>query len=245
MSKVINEQGNHYGMITVNERGPNDNNGKAQWFCTCECGNTFLARGTDLRRNKILTCGCTSYNKGQALVGQKFGKLTVIKFLGTNNYGKHEYECLCDCGNTTIVVGQHLKNGNTKSCGCIKQEKSVGEQQIEKILKDNNIKYCCQKKFPDLIYKSYLSYDFAILNENNNVSRLIEFDGEQHFDKTNNWHSASGEIRDKIKNYYAKENNIPLIRIPYYMKEKITIEDLLSDKWLVVMDMEELDKTQG
>ena len=29
------------------------------------------------------------------------------------------------------------------------------------------------------------------------------------------------------------------------MKEKITIEDLLSDKWLVVMDMEELEKTQG
>ena len=83
MSKVINEQGNHYGMITVNERGPNDNNGKAQWFCTCECGNTFLARGTDLRRNKILTCGCTSYNKGQALVGQKFGKLTVIKKFST------------------------------------------------------------------------------------------------------------------------------------------------------------------
>lgn len=73
-----------------------------------------------MRRNKILTCGCTSYNKGQELVGQKFGKLTVIKFLGTNNYEKHIYECLCDCGNTTIVVGAHLKSGNTRSCGCLK-----------------------------------------------------------------------------------------------------------------------------
>lgn len=29
MAKVIDETGNRYGMITVNERGPNDNNGKA------------------------------------------------------------------------------------------------------------------------------------------------------------------------------------------------------------------------
>ena len=29
MSKIINEQGNRYGMVTVKERGPNDNNGKA------------------------------------------------------------------------------------------------------------------------------------------------------------------------------------------------------------------------
>ena len=29
------------------------------------------------------------------------------------------------------------------------------------------------------------------------------------------------------------------------MKEKMTIEDLLSDKWLVVIDMEEMVRTQG
>lgn len=240
MAKAINEIGHKYGMVTVNSRGPNDNNNKAQWYCTCDCGNTFLARGTDLRRNKILTCGCTSYNKGQKLIGQKFGKLTVIKFLGTNSYGKHEYECLCDCGNITIVVEAHLKSGNTRSCGCIKQEKSVGEQHIEKILKENNIKYCCQKKFSDLIYKSYLLYDFAILDDFNNVIRLIEFDGKQHIDKTNKWYSESGAIRDLIKNQYALDNNIPLIRIPYYMKDTIKLEDILSDKWRIVSTEEML-----
>lgn len=241
MAKVIDETGNRYGMVTVNERGPNDNNGKAQWYCKCDCGKVFLARGSDLRRNKILTCGCTSYQKGQKLIGQKFGKLTVIKFLGTNYYQKHEYECLCDCGNTTIVLEQHLKNGNTRSCGCIKKEKSIGEQQIEQILQENNIKYCCQKKFPDLIYKSYLSYDFAILNEDNFISRLIEYDGIQHTDVSNPWYSDDNKLRDIIKNKYAIDNGIPLIRIPYYLKDNITLDDLLNDKWLV-LDMEDMVK---
>jgi len=65
MSKMIDETGKRYGMITVIERGPNDKNGKAQWYCRCDCGKTILSRGADLRRNKVLTCGCTSFEKGQ------------------------------------------------------------------------------------------------------------------------------------------------------------------------------------
>lgn len=235
MSKLVSEIGNRYGMVTVIERGPNDNNGKARWYCKCDCGNTFLARGTDLRREKILTCGCTSYKKGQLLIGQKFGKLTVTKFLGTNYYKKHMYECLCDCGNTTIVLEQHLKNGNTRSCGCIKREGSIGEQQIEELLRENHINYCTQKKFNDLVYKKPLVYDFAILNENDEVIRLVEFDGIQHSDKSNNWYSEELSIRDMMKNQYAIDNNIPLIRIPYYKKDKLNIDDILSDKWLITV----------
>lgn len=244
MSKVINETGNQYGMVTVLERGPNDNSGKAQWLCKCNCGKQFLARGTDLRRNKILTCGCCNYKKGQSLIGKKFGRLTVIKFLGTNSYGKQIYDCLCDCGNHTIVNGSHLKSGNTLSCGCIKQEKSIGEQNIEKILKDNNIKFCCQQGFEDLRYIHPLLYDFSILNENNEIIRLIEFDGIQHTDSNSKWYSPTAALRDKIKNQYAKEKGIPLVRIPYYLRDKITLEDILSDKWIVV-DMEDMLKAQS
>lgn len=59
------------------------------------------------------------------LVGQKFNRLKVIKSLGSNNHNKTVYLCLCDCGNHTQVVGSHLKNGNTKSCGCFRDEKAL------------------------------------------------------------------------------------------------------------------------
>ncbi len=56
------------------------------------------------------------------LEGQKFGKLTVVKQDGKDSSGHTMWLCQCDCGNKVTVVGSHLKNGNTKSCGCLSNE---------------------------------------------------------------------------------------------------------------------------
>lgn len=55
------------------------------------------------------------------LVGQKFGKLTVIKLSHFNKYRQLCWVCLCDCGNKKIITGSNLKS-KTRSCGCIKKE---------------------------------------------------------------------------------------------------------------------------
>lgn len=117
-----NEIGNRYGKLVVLSRGENDNNGKARWYCQCDCGNIILARGTDLRRGKTKTCGCSSIKAEQSLVGQRFGALEVIEFTRRNDSNKLMYRCKCDCGNEIEVIGQHLKNGNTKSCGCYRKQ---------------------------------------------------------------------------------------------------------------------------
>ena len=52
------------------------------------------------------------------LTGKKIGRLTVIGKHGHNKHGQLMWECLCDCGNKTVVVGQNLRRGMTKSCGC-------------------------------------------------------------------------------------------------------------------------------
>jgi hypothetical protein len=55
------------------------------------------------------------------LTNQKFGKLVVQKLAGRN--GKHlAWSCVCECGNITRVQGGNLKNGHTKSCGCLNKE---------------------------------------------------------------------------------------------------------------------------
>jgi hypothetical protein len=55
------------------------------------------------------------------IVGKKYGRLTVIRFLGVRK-GRGTWECQCECGNVTNVITDSLNSGNTKSCGCIQKD---------------------------------------------------------------------------------------------------------------------------
>ena len=61
------------------------------------------------------------------LTGQKFGRLTVIKKVEahTKNKGRATWLCQCECGNTKRVLGQNLRNGHVRSCGCLAREKTA------------------------------------------------------------------------------------------------------------------------
>ncbi len=56
------------------------------------------------------------------LAGGVFGMLTALKPVGRDREGRVLWECICDCGNTTIANGRNLKRqiGGTKSCGCMR-----------------------------------------------------------------------------------------------------------------------------
>lgn len=56
------------------------------------------------------------------LAGQKFGRLTVISYARKDKEGNILWNCLCDCGNTKIILRNNLKSGHTQSCGCYKIE---------------------------------------------------------------------------------------------------------------------------
>ena len=57
------------------------------------------------------------------LIGEKFGRLTVIKRTGSNKYKKALWLCKCDCdGNEKEYISSQLLSGKTKSCGCLQKE---------------------------------------------------------------------------------------------------------------------------
>ena len=63
------------------------------------------------------------------LTGQRFGRLTVIKQAPTHitkdgRYHFTKWWCRCDCGKEVAVIGQNLKRGVTRSCGCYRSEAS-------------------------------------------------------------------------------------------------------------------------
>ena len=58
------------------------------------------------------------------MIGHRCGRLTVIS--RAENKNKRAYwNCLCECGNSTVVSGKRLRNEHTQSCGCIRKETSA------------------------------------------------------------------------------------------------------------------------
>lgn len=60
------------------------------------------------------------------LTGQKFGRLTVIQRVDNDQWGKPRWLCQCGCKNKNriIILGNNIRRGHTKSCGCLSKEKT-------------------------------------------------------------------------------------------------------------------------
>ena len=237
-SKLKDETGNRYGKLVVLYRTDDLRPGEARWHCKCDCGNECDVSGLHLRNGSVQSCGCLKYESHNGIdeTGKRYGKLLVLYRTDKNikSDGTHIFwHCKCDCGNECDVNGSYLRQGISTNCGC---ERSVGELKIKKILDENKILYQREYSFPDLLGAGggKLRFDFGILDQNNNLLYLIEYDGIQHF-KLNCFGTEQEDFNilkqhDKLKDDYCKEHNIPLIRIPYTKFKTLTIKDLLLNK---------------
>lgn len=128
MPKFIDLTSLKFGRLTVIER---DTSRKGvYWICKCECGNTKSIKSDSLKSGVSKSCGCLqSELRTNNIVGQRFGKLTVISRAKNPNNRETEHHaywrCLCDCGNYHSARGSDLKSGNVQSCGCLQKEKTT------------------------------------------------------------------------------------------------------------------------
>lgn len=239
--KWIDLTGQKFGRWTALERIVKPGKRENYWLCQCECGTIKEVMGRNLRNGRSKSCGCykkevdgermTQLNKARALDlrGEKYGLLTPIRPTERRLSGSIVWECLCDCGNITYVSVDSLRGQHpVRSCGCAKR--SFGEQNIIKILQENNIPYIEEYALPNKMSR----FDFAIIDNNKNIIRFIEFDGLQHYQNVANWDSVEiQQVRDQHKNQYALSHNIPLVRIPYWERDSITLEMIMGDQYLV------------
>lgn len=98
---------------------------------------------------------------------------------------------------------------------------SIGEQRIQEILTKERIPYLAQYRFEDCRYSYPLPFDFAIVNDKQEVLCLIEFQGMQHFEAVDFFGGEKGFIgrqtRDRIKQEYAAAHGIPLVTLTYHL----------------------------
>lgn len=244
--KVIDEVGNRYGKLLVLKRDESTESKNVRWICQCDCGNKKSILADSLRDGLTSSCGCLrkeiaekhmsklSANNYVDEVGNKYGRLLVIS--KSNEHFESDlngvyYNCICSCENHTKVRvrGIDLRNCHNKSCGCLH---SSGESLITELLNKNKLSYIREYRFHDLylISKQFpLRFDFGII-KNNNLSYLIEYQGRQHYEVSEYFGGNDKFERciesDNAKIKYCKDNEIPLIVIPYTHFKNLCIDDL-------------------
>lgn len=239
LTSLVNKR---FGRLLVLERDlskPRGQGHPSYWICQCDCGNKVSVATGQLNNGKTQSCGCLrsellSQKNTKDITNQRFGMVVAKERLSEkNSHNSYLWRCECDCGNKNYICStESLLSGRIHSCGCNK--KSMGEQIITNILQENNINFVFEYSFKDLTSQknNLLRFDFAIF-DNNQLIRLIEFDGEQHFNTRSPFFSNELVFNDQSKNEYCKSHNIPLVRIPYNELNNLSLELLMGDKYLI------------
>jgi len=139
--RFIDLTGEKFGKLTVIKLDHMHKKNGSYWQCSCDCGSDKISiiSGKNIRNKKVLSCGClvreNGYKDRDNLLGETFGNLTVFDF---EINSKHNLIWLstCSCGNSKIVrcVGASLKNGDFKSCGCVRRKRlGFGESAFNRV----------------------------------------------------------------------------------------------------------------
>ena len=143
-----------------------------RWLCECECGGAKLVQTATLRHGNCKSCGCLQKelatkrllkqieDNATNLVGQEFGRLTVVEKIGSIGNRGIVWRCVCCCGNETTVPTRDLRSGNTKSCGCLRNEKisRINLQHGESHTRLYNVWVGMRQRCNDPNHKSYHNY---------------------------------------------------------------------------------------
>lgn len=144
------------------------------------------------------------------------------------SHKKIKWQC-SQCGCTWRATIKNRVNGS----GCPSCQESRGERFVSAVLQELGLVFEKEFTFEGLIGVGgrLLRYDFALKNKES-ISALIEYDGIQHFEAKDFFGGKEQfKIRqehDELKNKYAKNNNIPLLRISYDTTQKEAREQLES-----------------
>ncbi len=124
------------------------------------------------------------------LTGEKYGRLIVVECTGRNKHGRPLWLCECECNNKIIVSSPRLLSGNTKSCGCLREE-AIAQRNTKHGLKEarlyevwkNMKKRCYNPQTPN--YKHYGGRGISVCDEwRHNFQAFFDWAMENGYDET-------------------------------------------------------------
>jgi hypothetical protein len=203
----------------------------------CMCGKEYNQKFNKFYMSKFKCCNeCMIRERGLNIrnsyeeVKQNVESVSGYKLISKKYNGyRDKLKILCPEGHTFMMS---YKNFYYEHCRCLSCSESKPVQRIKKYLQDNFYIFEQEYKFEDLlgIGNNLLRFDFAIFEDikKTKLKCLIEYDGQFHFKK---FYDGDGYettvIHDKLKDKYCINNNIRLIRIPYWKQDNV--ENILME----------------
>jgi putative FmdB family regulatory protein len=114
--------GQKIGKLSIIERVQKYKNKGCSYLCKCDCGSELMVNKSAIVNKQIASCGCSRFTD---ISGKIFNNWKVLERVPKNpELDKQEikWKCKCKCGKISEVLGKCLKNGTSKSCGCLVDE---------------------------------------------------------------------------------------------------------------------------
>lgn len=211
MGKKINEIGHRFGRLLILKEVKIRNKVGVFWECLCDCGIITRVAGTALRSGHTKSCGCLNRERVSKVakieeIGNRYGRLTVLKDVGRTDFRCVLWLCKCDCGNTLEVSGISLRSGHTQSCGCYNRDRVRETQTIHGKCSNGNT----------VGYPSKWTHEFreSIRNRDNRICRVCGTTEEEenrslsvHHIDYNRENTTEGNCISLCNSCHAKTNH--------------------------------------
>jgi hypothetical protein len=132
--------GQQFGQLTLLGPAPMDSGRRTCAEFSCACGSKTIKVLTKVVQGKTKSCGCFRGNKARGseeMAGKRFGRLEIVERAFIRNQ-KSFWKCRCDCGEAKVVALSNLRNGSTRSCGCLSLENSRAVGRLGKGVRAHN-----------------------------------------------------------------------------------------------------------
>lgn len=163
MGAIINILNKEYGNWVVISYSHKKND-THYWILKCDCGTTRIMSKHTLNRGKLKRCDCETFSSNKNIIGNVYGKLTVLSRCLNNPKKGYDFNCICACGNTAVVFVYNLLNGVTTSCGCYRKEllsasvTTHGNARLFKKTSEYNCWIAMRQRCRDLNFEGYKYY---------------------------------------------------------------------------------------
>lgn len=231
--------GKKFGKLTILSYAGKSEYGDNIWKCKCECGTPVVNRTAAVSKPTSACPRCkrlsgpNAEKKRTQLLGQVFGKLSVLECAGLNKFDQITWLCQCECGNQIVVRTSALTCGESRSCGCGRSEAAKKQFSIHGLYEHPLYaiwsamkERCYNPKHPSFhrygdrgirVCENWLGnfelfYNWALINGYQSGLTLERIDNDGNYDPGNcKWATYHEQAQNKSSNRINRDQ-VALIR---------------------------------